>query len=89
MILIDTSILELIKQLPNLAIALIALAWLARVAGQMVDSQSQTVKDLIVHQKALIDRLLLMVDREQALKEQIADATLFKIESPTRNTGGD
>lgn len=82
---IDQSILQLIQQLPNLAIALIALAWLANVAGKMNESQSQTVRELIAHQKTLIDKLLVMVDREQALKEQIADATLFKIE--TRQPG--
>lgn len=85
---IDQSVMGLIEQLPNLAVALIALAWLARVAGEMVKSQGETVKELIVHQKALVDRLLIMVDREQALKEQIADATLFKIDSHKAPPGG-
>lgn len=86
---IDQSILGLIEQLPNLAVALIALAWLANVAGQMNKSQSDTVRELIAHQKTLIDKLLVMVDREQAMKEQIADATLFKLDTPREHGAGD
>jgi hypothetical protein len=55
---IETLVGDLIKNLPNLAIAVAVLYW-----------QKQTIDSLLAHQRQLIDKLIEMVSRAERLAE--------------------
>jgi hypothetical protein len=75
---IEALISDLIKNLPNLAIAVAVLYW-----------QKQTIDSLLAHQRQLIDKLIEMVSRAERLAESNASAAQTPNGAKLPSHGGD
>ena len=63
----DTLLVKLLESAPNLAVAIFAILYFAKGNSELVKSQGETARELIAHNRALVDKLIEFVTQREQL----------------------